>query len=583
MIRQLLVLLTVVVLSSSTATTSQASSNQPIPTGRHWLFYEVPTRSLAELQAAKQAVADQLSPRSLARRQKMMTSNPPVRICDLPPPAEFVRAIEATGCRVVHVARYLKAVSIMGTDEQIQRATDLYFVKSSRPVMGYASDLIDKEIEDDSLECHSRESGNPEPSEGDYTMEYPVKQNIDKISDAEDYGFSYRHSALVNIETAHNLGYRGRGILIGVQDTGFSNLRHRCFNAMEVVAAYDFVNGDDNVGNHGDHGDGSHGTKVLSVIAGLDSGFYIGVAPDAEFVLTKTENTEWERPIEEDAWVAGLWFHDSTGTEVLSSSLSYVDWYDYEDLDGRTAITSIAADSAVAAGIVVVNSAGNNGRDDHPLDKVGAPADASGVIAVGGVLADSSYWSASSTGPTYDGRIKPDVTAQGVGVYAASTIDLESYSPRNGTSYSCPTVTGIVALILEANRDLTPYQIIDILRETSHMSERPDTLRGYGIPDAAAAIRLAESMRVGQEINFPAEFALSAYPNPFNGRLHLKFSGGYRTRTIKVFDIAGRMVRSFPNSGEESSVDFGGLSAGSYILHAESALGVGAMRIVYLP
>jgi hypothetical protein len=300
-------------------------------------------------------------------------------------------------------------------------------------------------------------------------------------------------------------------------------------------------------------------------------------------VLTKTENTVGERPIEEDAWVAGLWFHDSVGTEVLSSSLSYDDWYNYEDMDGRTAITSIAADSAVAAGIVIVNSAGNNGRDGYPQNKVGAPADARWVITVGGVLSDSSRWTASSQGPTYDGRIKPDVVAKSVGVYIASAIDLQNYQPGNGTSYSTPTVAGIVALILEANHDLTPFQVVDILHETSHMAERPDTLRGYGVPNALAAIRLAESMSVRREIDPPAEFAFSAYPNPFNGRLHINFGRKAGAEMISVFDMQGRLVRSFPSSGVESSMDFGGFAAGSYFLRADGRKGFEAVRIVYLP
>ena len=117
------------------AINTYASNNQPIPTNRHWLFYSEPDHTPAELKEALQAVADKLSPRSLARRQKVIASNPPVRICDLPPPAEFVAAIKRTGCRIVHVARYLKAVSIEGTAEQISQAVALPFVKSSRPVM----------------------------------------------------------------------------------------------------------------------------------------------------------------------------------------------------------------------------------------------------------------------------------------------------------------------------------------------------------------------------------------------------------------------------------------------------------------
>jgi len=392
-----------------------------------------------------------------------------------------------------------------------------------------------------------------------------------RIADVEDYGVSYRQAALVNIPAVHDRGYRGSDVIVGVQDTGFDNLGHVCFSHLEILATYDFVNNDPEVGNQQDMGTGAHGLRVLSVIAGLDSGNYIGAAPSAQYILTKTENSQWERRIEEDDWVAGLWFHDSLGTEVLNSSLSYRDWYHFEDLDGETAITTVAADSAVGAGMVIVNSAGNTGREAYPFSKIGAPSDGNFVISVGGVLQDSSHWTGSSQGPTYDGRIKPDLSAMSIGTYSANNYSEVGYMPRNGTSYACPMVSGVVALMLEANRHLTPEQVRQILYETSNRSENPDTLYGYGIPDALAAVLIAEEVSVRTTPLLPQKPFMTAYPNPFNGVLNLRFKQGFTPDFIELRDIRSRIISRFnlnPNHYRYGSIKlpFGGYAAGCYFI-----------------
>ena len=526
---------------------------KPQPTGRYWLFMQPEEMSRDELDRAIDRTADGLTPRSLERRRKVIDRDPPVRRCDLPVSRSRLEAVERTGCRVVRHLRYINAITVTGSPAALERAGQLEFVAEIRPVMAYAS--LNSELSE------PEEPHGGKPSSGK------------RISDNEEqYGYSWQQSTLVNIPEAHAAGYRGQRVLIGVQDTGFDFLDHLCFSGIEIVAAYDFLNDDDDVSDHGDIGSGRHGTRTLSVIAGLDSGRYIGAAPEAGFVLTKTENTEDELPVEEDLWIAGLWFHDSIGVDVLSSSLSYRDWYRWVDMDGRTAITSRAADSAASAGMVIVNSVGNTGNDDYPDNKIGAPADARLVISAGGVLRDGGHYQTASQGPTYDGRLKPNVAAQAASVYAASYLMDTLYTRHSGTSFSCPMIAGIAALVLQAHPWLTPVEVIDILQRASNRAEDPDTLDGYGIPDAWIAVQEAASKSVKTDFLAPTEIGFDVFPNPFNGRLNIRFNDAVSQRTIHIFDLHGRELGAFETIGQHSglvTVDLSGYAAGAYLLRVD--------------
>ncbi len=526
---------------------------KPQPTGRYWVFMQPEQMPQDELDRAIDRAADGLTPRSLERRRKVIDREPPVRLCDLPVSRFRIEAVERTGCRVVRHLRYINAITVTGSPTALERAGQLEFVIEIRPVMAYAS--LNREL-----------SEPEEPHGGKSSSEQRISD------DEEQYGYSWQQSTLVNIPEAHAAGYRGQGVLIGVQDTGFDFLDHRCFSGIEIVAMYDFLNDDDDVSDHGDIGSGRHGTRTLSVIAGLDSGRFIGAAPEARFVLTKTENTEEEMPIEEDLWIAGLWFHDSLGVDVLSSSLSYRDWYRWEDMDGRTAITSRAADSAASAGMVIVNSAGNTGNDDYPDNKIGAPADARLVISAGGVLRDGRHYQTASQGPTYDGRLKPNVAAQAASVYAASYLMDTLYTRHSGTSFSCPMLAGFAALVLQAHPWLTPVEVIDIIQRASNRAEEPDTLDGYGIPNAWIAVREAASRSVKTDFLTQRSIDFDVFPNPFNGRLNIRFNDAVSQRIIRLFDLHGRELGSFAIKGQHSelvTVDLSDYAAGVYLLRVD--------------
>jgi subtilisin family serine protease len=320
-----------------------------------------------------------------------------------------------------------------------------------------------------------------------------------KASDL-DYGTSFDQLNQIKVPFLHDVGLDGRGVIVAVLDAGFDNLPHEAFATTRILATRDFVNGDTGVGD-GDVGEGSHGTATLSVLGGYRPGQLIGPAYAASFLLAKTENTESETPVEEDNWAAAAEWAESMGADVISSSLGYLEFdrpftsYTAADMDGETAVSTRAADLAGERGVVVVNSAGNEGPNTAH-NTLGAPADGDLVLAVGAVTSSGSRASFSSVGPTADGRIKPDVAAQGVGVKVAAPNSTTGYLSANGTSFSCPLTAGVVALLLQANPQASVDQVFQALRSTATQAGRPDHLLGYGVVDALAALRVLAPARL---------------------------------------------------------------------------------------
>ncbi len=199
-----------------------------------------------------------------------------------------------------------------------------------------------------------------------------------------NYGQSFTQLNQITVPAVHDLGYTGAGITICSMDAGFSNLAHEVFSTMNIIAMWDFVDNDPDVSGH------SHGTATLSTIGGFKEGQLIGPAFGSDFILARTEDDNSETPVEEDNWIAALEWADSIGVDVTTTSLTYLDYdppfpsYTWEDMDGNTALITIAADFAVGLGIFVVNSASNSGYNPNH-NTLGAPADGDSVITVGAV------------------------------------------------------------------------------------------------------------------------------------------------------------------------------------------------------
>lgn len=298
----------------------------------------------------------------------------------------------------------------------------------------------------------------------------------------------------------HDIGVTGFGTTVGMCDDGFNWRKHEALNTRKVKGEYDWIFKDDSVQYQrspnqipGDSYDqDGHGTSTMSTLGGFMQGQLIGPAFDVDFYLSKTEKGESETPVEEDFWLEGVEWMESQGVEVISSSLIYKPFdlpnnqYYYKDMNGNTTIIVRAAEHAATLGIVVVNSMGNEMQTTPP--SIVSPPDGEHVIAVGAVDSAGQIAYFSSNGPTSDGRMKPEVVAMGVDVYAAAsysfTYDTAGYSYVSGTSFSGPLTAGVCALILSVHPELTPDQVKEALKMTANRKDAPNNVYGWGLVNA---------------------------------------------------------------------------------------------------
>jgi hypothetical protein len=414
----------------------------------------------------------------------MRGRQPVVDLTDIPVRKEYIDELENLGAKVRAVSKWLNAASVSASPRQVRRIESLPFVRAVKKVATFRQ-------------------ARPQAEE-------KLHKTWGAIPGEDDlpYGESYAQLMQIHVPELHRTGLSGEGVLITIMDTGFF-INHPAFEHIvssgRLVDTYDFINDDDDVYD-GDDYQGAHGTSVFSVVGGFVEGVLIGCAYGAQFALAKTELRSEEIQIEEDHWVAGLEWGEALGTDIVSSSLGYTDWYTYEDMDGNTAVTTIAADLAASKGVVVVNAAGNERTCGVPpcWDYVIAPADGDSVIAVGAVDGNGNIAVFSSKGPTFDGRVKPDVVAMGVRVYGAA---INGYDGNlRGTSYATPLVAGVCGLLLQAHPDWSPFQVGEALRNTADRAGNPDTLYGHGLVNAAKASGFDYLVVTPEELSFETFF-----------------------------------------------------------------------------
>jgi len=362
---------------------------------------------------------------------------------------------------------------------------------------------------------------------------------LDFLVTAADPTAYDRPVTMLNGKAIHNSGYDGRGILIAILDGGFTyadqissliSLRSR----NGVKKTYDFIKNSEYV-----YSSSSHGTAVLSVLAGNKPEFIEGTATGADYLLLKTEDVDSEYPVEEDFWAAGAEYADSTGADIISSSLGYYYFddpsmnYKISDLDGNTAFVTRVADIAASKGILVVNSAGNERNKEWR--RIIFPSDGDSVLAVGAVDGNNNISSFSSAGPSIDGRIKPDNATMGVNVPVQ--VDLTTFGRSSGTSFSCPILSGMAACLLQAVPKAVNTDIIEVLHTSADRYNFPDSLYGYGIPDMVnALVKLQDKY-----IAMPLEESIIG-PNPTTGNIQIIFQQPPEKLTIEIVSITGKMI-----------------------------------------
>jgi subtilisin family serine protease len=489
-----------------------------------WVFFK--DKGSIDMASELAKLKSQLTTKALQRRMRSQNKNGLVDFHDLPVNADYVRNVTRLGSKLRQKSRWLNAVSIEATASQIEAIAHLPFVKKI--------DIV-----------HS--TNVPELTE----TTAPTSFSKSSKNNVLDYGPSETQNMQIKTNELHNQGFDGSGVIIAMLDAGYNNLTHESLQHLNIIDTWDFVNNDPNVDDEpGQMGSGSHGTYTLSTLAGYKPGKLIGPAYGATFLLYKTENTDWERNVEEDAWIAAAERADSLGADIISSSLGYWEFdpgeprqYTWQDMDGNTAVITIGADLAASRGILVVNAAGNEGFVPEPQNSIGAPADGDSVLAVGAVTASGTLASFSSRGPTADGRIKPDVCAMGVSTVCASAFSQTGYAAVNGTSLACPLVAGAAALILQAHPGISNMQIIDALRNTASNAATPNRDYGWGIIDAEAASSYLLT-GLGNQSAVAGSFELyPAYPNPFNPATNIKYKlTGNADIKLTVYNILGQQI-----------------------------------------
>ncbi len=497
----------------------------------YWVFFaDKGTTPLRKLSNPRSLVSE----RSIQRRLNVLPADRLVDETDLPLEQRYVDQVASLVTHVRQRSKWLNGVSVEATAAQITRVEELSFVKEVQPVARF---LNKRSVEVPSPD----EPVEPAPRKGSGT-------------DPLDYGASLTQLNSINVPAVHNTGNSAQGILIGVFDNGVRLLNHQAFDSLRsrIIATYDFVDHKESVApNNPSSGYGSHGVITLSALAGYRPGQLIGPAFGASFILARTENDSASDfyPSEEDNWIAAAEWAESLGVQVTSTSLGYFEHVDapdwtWQDMNGTTTAISRAATLAARKGIVVVNSAGNDAARGGPNTLV-APGDADSILTVGAVSSNGQIASFSSYGPTSDGRIKPDVVAQGLFVRCADAIDPTTYTYANGTSLSCPLVAGAVALILQAHPTAKPMDVVNALKGTANNAAAPDNHYGWGLIDVLAAIN---------SLNAPAGVSSRS---PLRTVIHgnnIQFSlPEPATVTIRVYNVLGQEVKTLLNSVQTSA------------------------------
>ncbi|WP_187632113.1 S8 family serine peptidase [Hymenobacter lutimineralis] len=465
-----------------------------------------------------------LSARAQARRQRQ---NIALTAQDLPVNPSYVAQLKAVpGVSYWYPSRWFNAVMISCDDATLAQVQALPFVRQASPL--------------------NRKKTAAPASDTYAPVSAATQRSV--AGRRSDYGKAYAQAVQLGAVAMHDAGYRGEDMHIAVFDAGFPGVDkltpfQPLFAENRLASTYNFVDKQPAVFLR----DG-HGTSVLSTMAASQPGFFTGTAPKATYHLCITEDVASETPVEEMNWLIAAEYADSVGVDIITSSLGYTTFPDfpaathtYAELDGNTAIGTRAADLAARVGILVLNSAGNDGNGAWRY--IGVPADADSIIAVGAVDSVGIRSGFSSVGPTADGRIKPDLAARGG--QAAVIRPSGAVVLGNGTSYACPILAGMTAGFWQANRNRTAQEIIALLKQSGTQAAAPDNLLGYGIPDFVRAYNLANPGTPLGTRPVHNRGEVRVYPNPSEADqffLTLPAELQRRPVQVRIFDTLGRLV-----------------------------------------
>lgn len=463
-----------------------------------------------------------------------------IDVRDIPVNESYITQLKnATGITVMAKSKWFNAIHVRGSQANISNLLSSYsFVQSI--------DFADKSLNSSKIAKQKTET------------------KLESVSTDFVYGTTENQVSMINADDLHLAGYTGTGMTVAVMDAGYPGVNtiggfQRLRNVNGILGTYDFVNRDEDVYTNTTS---NHGTLVLSTMAGYIENQFVGTAPDAFYYLFITEDGPKENPVEESYWVEAAERADSLGVDVINTSLGYTTFdnsnynYSQDDMNGQTAFISKGANMAFQKGLLLVNSAGNEG--DKPWGIVSAPADAEGVFTVGAVNAAGTYAAFSSLGNSTQITLKPDVVAQGAG--SAVITENNALATASGTSFSSPILAGGLTCLWQALPHKTNAEIMQMVRESASQYNAPDYQYGYGIPDLFASLNLAlildeDSLK-----------AIKLYPNPVKDKLYLQLPVVNQPYNISLYDALGKRIFQRVLFSSENEIDVSQLAKGLYVM-----------------
>jgi len=512
-----------------------------------------------------------LSPESILRKKKYGIQ---LDSTDLPVTNAYLDSIRNSGVvEIINTSKWLNQVLIKTTDQQaLAKISSFPFVKKHYGIARKISPTTNNGV----LGEKSNSSA-------------LANNNISNISSILSYGSTAPQILLHEGEFLHNKGIQGAGIKIAIFDAGFAKYQNiTAFDSLRannrILGTWDFVEKNASVNE-----DDIHGMWCFSILAGNIPGSYVGSAPQASYYLFRTEDVASEFPIEEQHWAAAAERADSLGVDIISSSLGYSEFddptfnYTYADMNGSKTIVSRAAAMAVNKGMIVTNSAGNEGSKKWKY--IIAPADVTDVLSVGAININKQVAPFSSYGPASTGKVKPDITSVGWNTFL---INLNgTVGQGNGTSFSNPNISGLIACLWQSFPEFNNREIINAVRQSANNYTTPDNRIGYGIPNMRIAYTILEKERkINQAKGILKTDLIKVYPNPFTDQFTLLYKGAANGNiAFKLFSWDGKLIRiiAFPTVENEfhffTMDQLGSLPSGLYILQYNDGINTGTIRL----
>lgn len=478
-----------------------------------------------------------LTQRALDRRT---AQNITLDVTDVPVHQAYIDQIAAsTGITVMAKSKWLNSVHIRGSQANIQTLSTLAFVSS----IDFANRSLNSRL--------------IKPNNQKVNKINKVAKKLDELV-TYNYGNSSNQIEMLNGHLLHQQNYTGQGKIIAVLDSGFINVDtaspfQNLITNGQILGGYNFP--DRNTNYFSRH---NHGTSVLSCMGGFVDGQLVGTAPNAQYYLFITEDINSENPVEESYWVEAAELADYYGVDVINSSLGYFGYdnpaysYTYSNMNGVTAFASRGANMAFSKGMMVVISAGNSGNSSEP--HVGVPAEAINALAIGAVDSNEAYASFSSIGPSFDGRVKPDICAKGQFTTVSNTSG--NIVTSNGTSFSSPVMAGMVATFWSAVPSLTNVQVTKFIKESADLFSNPTNQKGYGVPDFQLALTNALN-----SMDFTIENPI-LYPNPAENQI--TFASEIKNGNLLLFNSFGQLVKDESITQKIQNFDLENLNSGIY-------------------